>query len=156
MKEPIRFTVHGIPRPAGSKRWIGGKRIIDDCKKSGPWKAVVAWTAREAYSGPLLRGPLIVCMSFYMPRPKGHYGAGKNADKLKASAPRWHVIRPDVLKLARGTEDALTGVIWGDDAQTVCLELHKNYSETMAGYAVIEIQTTAIDEALAVTAAEGK
>lgn len=32
---------------------------------------------------------------------------------------------PDVLKLARGVEDALTGIVWRDDAQIVNESLSK-------------------------------
>jgi Holliday junction resolvase RusA-like endonuclease len=48
---------------------------------------------------------------------------------LRASAPRYPTGRPDVLKLARACEDALTGVIWRDDAQIVVERLYKDWGE---------------------------
>ena len=133
----IEFTVIGTPQPGGSKkgypmRGADGKMhvaIVDVNAKAKPWKACVAAAAREAYDGPLLRGALIVQMVFCRKRPKGHYRTGKNSHLLKDSAPIYPTTRPDVLKLARSTEDALTGVIWEDDSQTVDLKLAKRYGE---------------------------
>lgn len=132
MSGPIIITIYGTPQPAGSKRgfYRGGKVIVtDDNAKSRPWKNLVTDACRQVYDGPLLEGALTVTMVFFMVRPKGHYGSGKNSAKLKPSAPAWPTSKPDVLKLARGTEDALTGVLWKDDAQTAMLRLQKQYAE---------------------------
>jgi Holliday junction resolvase RusA-like endonuclease len=121
------FWVPGIPAPGGSKRAfvVAGKaRITDDAKGNRDWKTKVAQVAHEAHEGPLLMGPLRVRFEFYVLRPKGHWGARG----LRPSAPLHPTTKPDVLKLARSTEDALTGVLWGDDSQTVTLELEKRYS----------------------------
>jgi hypothetical protein len=37
-----------------------------------------------------LEGPLEVRLSFYFPRPKNHYGSGKNAHVLKPGMDVWH------------------------------------------------------------------
>ncbi len=129
----VEFTVIGRPQPAGSKRGFPmkgrGVRIVDANPKAAPWKAAVAHAARQAYDGPLMRGPLSVSMTFYVKRPKGHYGTGRNAERLRPSAPSDPTVKPDVLKLARGTEDAMTGVVYADDAQTVSLTAEKRYGE---------------------------
>lgn len=143
--QEIRFTVLGLAQPAGSKRAFAIRNgrgeivtrengapviaVTDDNPKGKQWKSRVADAARAAYSGPLLDGPLKVEMRFIVPRPKGHYGSGRNASFLRESAPEFPTVKPDVLKLARATEDALTGVIWRDDAQTVILGLTKEYGE---------------------------
>ena len=44
---------------------------------------------------------------FVFPRPLSHYGTGKNATKLKPSAPRYHVKTPDLDKLVRGVCDSI-------------------------------------------------
>lgn len=134
----ISFYVHGIAKPAGSKRgfalkkngvYTGRVAISDDCVKSRDWKTDVSIKARASYSGPLLDGPLSMTLKFYMPRPKGHFGSGKNAQALKASSPGYPTGKPDLLKLTRGVEDALTGIIWHDDAQVVHEVLDKVYEE---------------------------
>lgn len=131
---PIRFTVLGEPQPAGSKRAFvnpkTGKAIVtDDNRRAKPWQREVKEAAREAYRGELLRGPLSVSLVFYRPRPKSHYGTGRNSEKVKDSSPAAPVTRPDLLKLARAVEDACTLVIWADDAQIVHEHLHKAYGE---------------------------
>lgn len=134
---PITFIVRGIPKPAGSKRgwaikkggaYTGRVAIMDACKGSKDWKQDVKQAALASAPEALLAGPLIVLFNFLLPRPKGHYGTGKNASVLKLSAPKFPTGKPDVLKLARGVEDALTQVIWGDDAQIVSEIIAKNYS----------------------------
>jgi len=126
---PIRFTVIGVPQPGGSKRHVGNGVIIDANRKAKPWKSAVAAFACAAYSGPLLTGALEVSARFYLPRPKGHYGTGRNEGVLKASAPRDHTKKPDTTKLWRSTEDALKGVLWRDDSQVVMSTLSKQYGE---------------------------
>jgi Holliday junction resolvase RusA-like endonuclease len=65
-----------------------------------------------------LDGPLHVRMVFSFTRPRSHYRTGRNAHLLKADAPAQPCGRPDVSKLCRATEDALTTVgVWVDDAR---------------------------------------
>lgn len=132
MASVIAFTVYGEAKPAGSKRAFvnpkTGKPIItDDTGKAGRvWRNDVQAAAREAYAGPLLDEPLWVTMTFYRTRPKSHY---RTNGELKASAPRVPTTRPDTLKLARAVEDALTGILWRDDALIVDEPLHKRFAE---------------------------
>lgn len=139
----IKFTVLGVAQPAGSKTsyvprnrdtgqpYERGGRIlvstVDANKKSKPWQAVVAAAARDAYDGPLLDFPLILCVKFFQPRPSGHYGS-HDLSKAGRDNPV-PAKKPDVLKLARGIEDALTGVIYRDDALIVDEFLRKRWGE---------------------------
>ena len=75
-----------------------------------------------------MTGPLSVSFSFAMPRPGSHYGTGRNADKLKPSAPAGHTSKPDITKLIRSTEDALKGIAWVDDTQIVSQSAGKMYT----------------------------
>jgi len=94
--------------------------VHQNAKKLKPWRQDVARAARLAYSGPLLVGAVKVSMMFSRSRPKGHFGTGRNAGKLKPWAEEARpTTKPDVLKLARAVEDALTGVVWRDDSQVV-------------------------------------
>jgi len=147
----VTFVAYGHPQPGGSKtsfvpldkrrtssRWPRGEPYAD--KKGGtvvstadsnakvkPWRAVIAEAARRAYRGPLFDGPLAVDFVFVAHRPAGHYGTGRNAGQLKRSAPSRPAVRPDVLKLARAAEDALSGVLWVDDALITTERLDKVY-----------------------------
>lgn len=121
----MTFFVPGIPQPGGSKKGFAvrtpsGKTriaIVDDAKHNAPWRAVVSLAASKHFPSGPWAGPLIVSFTFVMPRPKGHYGTGRNVAALKPSVPSVHTIKPDALKLARSTEDALTGIAWTDDCQ---------------------------------------
>lgn len=131
----VAFTVHGVAAPAGSKKGFynaKARRVIitDDSARSRPWKALVADAAVEnipSVNGArrLLQGPLKLSVTFYLPRPKGHFGARG----LKPSAPIYPTVKPDVTKLLRAVEDALTGIVWRDDAQIVSQFAQKVYGE---------------------------
>jgi len=127
VKPLLDIFVPGLPAPGGSKRYVGGARIIDDAKRNKPWRDSVAAFALEQFEGPPVTCPVHLFVEFYLPRAKAHYGTGRNAGTLKPSAPRQHKIKPDVLKLTRSTEDALTGIVWADDAQVVHIFAGKQY-----------------------------
>ena len=122
----IEITVHGTPAPQGSKKFVGHNRagrgvLVESSKKVKPWRAAVAAAAALIRPAAPLDGPLVADMVFTMPRPKGHYGTGRNAGALK---PRYVDAMPDrtpdLSKLVRSTEDALTDAgVWADDARVV-------------------------------------
>jgi crossover junction endodeoxyribonuclease RusA len=78
---------------------------------------------------PLLVGPVCLDLEFRFSRPKAHFGTGKNASRLKTTAPHRHASKPDVDKLVRAIGDALTGIAIRDDAQIASLSAEKVYSE---------------------------
>lgn len=137
----IRFFVHGHPEPAGSKRAFvlkggahAGRAIItDDNAKTKPWQSMVkheALAARLAINAQPMDGPLQLDAIFTVLRPKGHFGSGKNAHKIKDSAPTHPTGKPDLLKLTRAIEDAMTGIVYTDDSQIVTEHIFKVYGET--------------------------
>lgn len=128
----VTFTVLGTPIPQGSKtrtRW--GMR--EDNPKTRPWRDTVAYDARAAMGGePPLVGPLWLDVTFWMPRPKSHYGSGRNANALKATAPDHCTTKPDLDKLLRALGDAMTTAgVWMDDSQAVVVEARKMYVDTV-------------------------
>lgn len=130
----ILIKVAGTPAPQGSKRGFrnqhtGRIQMVESSTAVQPWRQDVKHAALMAV-GPdwtPLTGPLSVHMRFMLPRPKGHWRTGRNAGLLRDSAPAFPHGRPDLSKLARSTEDALTGVVWADDAQVVSELLEKVY-----------------------------
>jgi Holliday junction resolvase RusA-like endonuclease len=136
-EEAFRFIVYGQAKPGGSKKAIPhprtGRPVIVEDSKNKPWRQEVAGAALEALaehhplSHPLFPDEaLAVVFTFVRPRPLGHYGA---SGAVRSSAPAHPVTRPDVLKLARAAEDALTGIVWRDDSQIVHETLVKVYGE---------------------------
>jgi len=92
--------------------------------------AGAALAARAEAGGRLERGVAVsVTLRFYVPRPQGHYGSGRNAGLLRDSAPLRPFVRPDVDKQARQVLDAITGVLYADDGQVVELAASKHYAE---------------------------
>lgn len=126
----VNLTIYGLPQPAGSKiagRSKAGKLFVRDAAKgSTPWKRQVAQAAGEAMNDAgLMDGPLGLEAVFYLPRPAGHFGKRG----LRPSAPAYPTKRPDTTKLLRAVEDALTGVVWRDDAQVVVQTAVKVFGE---------------------------
>jgi len=147
----IEFFVAGIPGPRGSKKAFPFKRkngtigvaVSDANPKSRDWMNLVSTAATEAMQGrEPFREPVALELSFVMPRLKGHYGTGKNASVLKPSAPKWHSVKPDALKLARGTEDALTGIVFADDALVARESFEKAYGNKPGVYVRVFPLTT--------------
>ena len=134
MRPPLIFFVAGVPKPAGSKRgfYIAKiKRVVitDANPNSADWKTDVKHEAQRNYSAELWDGPIFLKLTFNIVRPKSHYRSGKNSHLLKDSAPLFPTSKPDALKLARGVEDALTGVVWKDDSLIVDEHLHKRFAD---------------------------
>lgn len=141
-RPPVTLIVHGHPAPQGSKRAFMGRRadgtpvarvIESSHDRVKSWRQAVVDEARawQAQLGgrPPLDGPVEAHMTFVLPRPKGHYGTGRNARVLKPSAPLYPAGKPDLDKLARSTSDALTGIVWHDDAQVARSVLAKVYAD---------------------------
>ena len=104
-------------------------------------KFVKIYNAQESEEGKFLllaidqishifEGPIELTMSFYMPRPRSHYGTGKNEGVLKKSAPIFHTTKPDIDNLIKFPLDILNEVAWKDDRQIVKITAVKEYSET--------------------------
>jgi crossover junction endodeoxyribonuclease RusA len=126
----ITVEVHGIPAPQGSKRHIGGGRMVEMSKAVGPWREAVRGETQRAMNGHGMLGGAVRCaITFYLPRPAGHYGTGRNKGKIRRSAPHWPAVRPDLDKLARAVLDGLTeGGAWKDDSQVIQLNVRKIYA----------------------------
>ena len=129
------IDVRGLPAPQGSKRHVGGGRMVEQSKAVGPWReAVRAETQRGMDKADRLgigpyTGPVQVKLEFRMTRPKSHYRTGRNAALLRNGAPGRPAGKPDLDKLARAVLDGLTaGGAWKDDSQVVVLMAEKLYA----------------------------
>lgn len=129
------ISVRSKPATAGSKRAFHSKKtgktwITDNCKRGKEWRATVrAAVAAQMRSSTLYEGALFLHVDFFLRRPKSHYRTGKFSHLLKNSAPRFPTKKPDTTKLLRAIEDALTDVLWVDDAQVVAQFTTKDYSD---------------------------
>lgn len=109
MTAPVAFHVVGLPAPQGSKRHVGNGVMVESSKKVKPWRQDVTAAALEVRPAEPLDGPLLLIVTFTLPKPKS------------ATKARWAPDRtPDLSKLVRSTEDAITAAgIWADDARVV-------------------------------------
>jgi Holliday junction resolvase RusA-like endonuclease len=132
----VQFVVHGFAQPAGSKRQVRNPRtgetyVIDANSQAAEWKRLVRDRALETMAaGELstITGPCHLDVEIYTPRPKSHYGSGRNALRLLPSARVWPTVKPDLLKQVRAVEDALTqACVWIDDCQCVAQSAVKRY-----------------------------
>lgn len=129
----VRFNVLGIAAPQGSfraatSRKTGRAFLVQSNKRTMPWRQEVAARAQEAMHAAglaICNRPMHLTLRVYLPRPNGHYGA----KGLRPSAPTWPAKKPDLSKLVRAVEDAMTGIVYLDDAQ-ICDELmFKRYAD---------------------------
>ncbi len=112
----IEITVIGSPAPQGSKRFVGTSKagrgiLIESSGAVKPWRQDVVAAARAAMAGRgAIAGPVRVSMVFTLKKPK-------SAPKTRRT---WPSTKPDLSKLARSTEDALTTAgVYEDDSRIV-------------------------------------
>lgn len=109
----LAFFVPGTPAPQGSKNaYRRGQKIVlvESSKKVKPWRDTVSQVARFVCKQPL-DGAVTVAVHFVMPRTK--------AMRDRPAPPM--VQKPDLDKLLRAINDALTGIAYSDDSQIVRL-----------------------------------
>lgn len=142
----IKINVNGLPAPQGSKKAFQNKHtgkisVVESAAKTvKPWRADVR-AAAEEHGGTIPRGePVIIYLHFYLPRPKGHFGTGRNAGLLKDWAPTAVTTKPDLDKLIRSTLDALTSAgTYQDDSNVVAVNAWKSYADGRPPGATIEL-----------------
>jgi crossover junction endodeoxyribonuclease RusA len=126
----IVVRVDGVPAPQGSKRHVGNGRMIESSKKVGPWREAVRAETQRQRQGQTVEDAAIVDISIFLPRPRSHYGTGRNAGRLTPRAPLVPAGRPDLDKLIRSTLDGIVeGGALADDALVVGISARKSYAE---------------------------
>lgn len=134
----VTIVAPGTPAPQGSKRAFKhrhtGRVVVVEQQhdRVKAWRDAVTAAAQLAPTVPTARfdGPVLVGIIFALPRPKSHYRTGRHAHELRPDAPRWPTGTPDLSKLARSTEDALTDAgVLADDSRIVREVLAKVYAD---------------------------
>jgi Holliday junction resolvase RusA-like endonuclease len=133
------IVVVGTPRAKGSyvpiKRKDGGV-FMKSSAKVVSWQgcvrdaALIATSKMEGFVFPWA-GPVELYLDLFYERPKNHHRSGKYSSELRNDAPAFMTRPPDIDKVERAILDALTGVLFLDDAQVVCVRKWKRW----AGYA---------------------
>ena len=125
----IHIAINDIePAPQGSKRHVGGGKLIEASKRCKPWREAVTASAQKQMKDQkeeLLACACDVSVVFRFKRPKAHFTTN---GQLKAAAPKHYVVkRNDIDKVSRSTLDALTGSVFADDCFVVSLNAIKRY-----------------------------
>lgn len=136
----LSLFVPGSPRSKGSFRPIktpDGRVFMKQPAASKDWEGAVRDLASRRMPADApgdLCTPARVRVDFFFLRPKKHFGTGRNAAKLKRSAPEYyHAQTPDVDKLARAILDALTGIVYDDDCRVAELIVRKVWGVERTG-----------------------
>ncbi len=134
----ITFTVYGKPQQQGSKKAfiIAGKARLREtnAERQKNWYGAVAQQAALVMGErAATREPCRLSAVFMFTRPQAHYGTGKNSERLKPNAPSLHAQTPDISKLARCIEDAMTGIVYHDDRQIFSEHIERQWVEVKAG-----------------------
>lgn len=110
----IAFEVYGLPAPQGSKKAVGRRKngstiLIEMSRKVKPWREAVRAAAEAVRPKSPIMGPVVLSVIFTMRAPQ--------------KMPRGRIFpttAPDLSKLVRSTEDAITdALLWADDALVV-------------------------------------
>jgi len=125
-------VVRGTPAPQGSKRHVGGGRMVEQSPNLAPWRAVVTQAAAVRIAltewHPAPQAPLALGVTFTVARPASHWRTGKHSHLLRESAPAHPISRPDLDKLLRSTMDALTDAgAMTDDSRVISVSALKAY-----------------------------
>lgn len=124
----LTVYVQARPVPQGSKRHVGGGRVIEmandrlkEYRRRITQAAHAAHAACIPHTTPTFTTPVTVEIVFAFQRPRSHYTTKGN---LKPSAPLacYPAKRGDLDKLTRAVLDALTGPALKDDAQVTRID----------------------------------
>lgn len=117
-KSFVDFTVQGTIVQEGNIAFSRqGRGYHREGERLKGWREQIVFAARQEYKGIPWTGPVEVSLYFTYKPPR----------KAVSEQPKY--TRPDADKLARAALDALTGILWNDDAQVTHLEVYKAYGQ---------------------------
>jgi Holliday junction resolvase RusA-like endonuclease len=133
-EEKIILTIPGDPKAQKrhrhfSKKFNNGKEFSGTYDPSAKEKKDFLLTILNNKPDKPFECPICIKFYFHFPRPKNHYGTGKNSNKLKSNAPSLCAKKPDYDNLLKFVTDALNKIYFKDDAQVCTGSFYKYYSE---------------------------
>jgi len=139
MSDVIAFEVVGQPVPQGSLRSLvtpqGKVNSMSDPKLAryrADIRAIALDVMRERT---LMAWAVRMDISFVLSRPAYHFhpvNSKRTEPEVKPGASAFPFGPPDLDKLCRSVLDALTGIVYADDAQVISLHGRKDWSDEPA------------------------
>ena len=127
----IEFTVPGLPQPKGSMKALTTRVVVSNNPALKPWTLSAQWLAKEAMMNrDRFWGAVAVDVVAVFERPK------TLPKRITAK-----ITKPDVDKLARAVLDAMTGIVFLDDAQVVTLLIQKTFGSPERTHVRVEERT---------------
>ena len=135
--KPIMFLVIGAPIPQPRPRFRSipmGKGKARAQAYTPAKHKVTVW--RKKVAACLARmnltptsDPVRVQLTFFIKRPKAHFGTGGNEGRLRDSAPKHPITKStgDIDNLVKAVLDEMNGIVFDDDAQVLHLIAVKRY-----------------------------
>jgi len=131
-RKRLFIEVVGTPAPQGSKRHVGGGRMVESSAKVAPWREDVKLAALRALEAcpdwDCMASSISMHAVFVLARPRSHYRTGRYENLLRDGAPSYVSTKPDLDKLLRSTCDALSSAgVWADDCRLASVHARKVY-----------------------------
>lgn len=126
----IRLSIPGVPNSQKRHRHLRVGNFTRSYDPSSTEKEDFLYKSiyENKPAAPITK-PISLLIFFYMPRPKSHYGTGKNSGILKKTAPLFHTNTPDIDNMQKFVLDSLNHVYWKDDKQIYNVSAEKLYDE---------------------------
>ena len=129
----IKIKVTGKPVAKARPRFARRGKFVKTYSDQETEESRFYMLAKEQlYKRDVIPGPIGMLAIFEFERPKSHFGTGRNAGRLKPSAPGHHIKKPDGSNLVKFVEDVLNGLAWADDSQIVDLTVVKRFAAQAA------------------------
>jgi Holliday junction resolvase RusA-like endonuclease len=128
------------PKPKASVQLARGRAFNPSARGMG----LVTSYVRQRFIDqpmPLLKGPLLVIVHFVLPAP---LSLPQRKRELQNCRP--HTKKPDADNLEKFLNDALTGVVWDDDARVVWMLRSKTITSEKQGYTIFYAQEISDEE----------
>jgi Holliday junction resolvase RusA-like endonuclease len=134
----VQFIVPGEPQPQErARRGARGRWYTPSATKD--YQERVRWAWRQSRAASFGEAPITMSVQFHFARPRSHFGSGRNAHTLKASA-LTAIPVGDIDNMLKSVFDGLQSLAFVDDRQIVCLwGVHKMWADRDGPCTVIDM-----------------
>ena len=123
----MKIVIKGNPIAKKRPRFVRRGKFVgvynDQETEEGRW----LWEATHQIDR-MYQGAVKMECDFVFKRPKSHFGTGRNAGKLKLSAPVFHIQTPDADNCLKFIKDCLNNHAYKDDSQVVSVAIRKRWA----------------------------